>query len=111
MHRMTVMLFVCLAGCQEQSPVPLEKSSQETLTLKGHTHWISSVSFSPDGTRLASASNDNSVKLWDAATGQELHTLKGHTVPVACVCFGPDGTRLASASFDRTAKVWDVSAQ
>jgi hypothetical protein len=67
-----------------------------------------SVAFSPDGTRLASASDDQTVKLWDAATGQELRALKGHTSTVRSVAFSPDGTRLASASEDRTVKLWDV---
>src|SRR5207244_783346 len=62
--------------------------------------------FSPDGKRLASASFDKSVKVWDAQTGQELFTLHGHTDYVYSVVFSPDGKRLASASFDKSVKVW-----
>ncbi|KAF2266729.1 hypothetical protein CC78DRAFT_124362 [Lojkania enalia] len=47
-------------------------------TLKGHTRWVTSVAFSPQGDRLASASADHTVRLWDANTGQPLQTLKGH---------------------------------
>ena len=56
------------------------------------------MAFSPDGQRLASASHDGTVKVWDAATGQETLTLKGHTGVVSSVAFSPDGKRLASAS-------------
>src|SRR5262249_59415727 len=64
--------------------------------------------FSPDGTRLATASGDQTVRLWDARTGQELLVLKGHTGTVCSVCFSPDGTRLATASADQTARLWDA---
>ena len=67
------------------------------------------MSWSPDGTRLATGSADGTAKVWDAAGGRELLTLKGHTGLVWSVSWSPDGTRLATGSSDGTAKVWDAA--
>ncbi|KAK0627874.1 WD40-repeat-containing domain protein, partial [Immersiella caudata] len=71
-------------------------------TLEGHSKWVDSVVFSPDGQRLASGSaldSDNStIKIWDAATGQCLQTLVTEWHRVYSVAFPPDGQRLASGS-------------
>jgi WD40 repeat protein len=66
------------------------------------------VAFSPDGTHLATASRDNSARVWDAATGQQ-RLLLSHGHFVEWVAFSPDGTRLATASLDKTTRVWDAA--
>ena len=83
-------------------------TGQESVVLKVHTHVVSSVAFCPDGKRLATASLDRTVKVWDAATGQESLTLKGHTNDIVSVAFSPDGQWLASAGRDDTLKLWDA---
>jgi hypothetical protein len=66
------------------------------------------VVFRPDGKRIVSGSDDNTLKVWDAENGQEVLTLKGHTESVEGVAYSPDGKRLVSGSHDNTLKVWDA---
>ncbi len=67
------------------------------MTFTGHGKPVSGVTVSPDGSLLATASGDLTVRLWDAATGEGLRSLRGHTAWVDAVAFSPDGTLLASA--------------
>ena len=78
-------------------------------TFYGHTGGVLSVAFSPDGKRIVSGSEDQTLKVWDATTGQETLTLKGHTGAVQSVAFSPDGKRIVSGSDDQTLKVWDAT--
>jgi len=75
--------------------------------LRGHADAILAADLSPDGTTLATASYDRTVRLWDLATGRESRTLKEHTDAVHAVAFSRDGSRLATAGADRTVKVWE----
>ncbi|MEH2319147.1 nSTAND1 domain-containing NTPase, partial [Nostoc sp.] len=83
-----------------------ESFGKENKTLTGHTARVRSVSFSPDGKMMASASDDNTVKLWNRYSGKQINTLTGHTARVRSVSFSPDGKMMASASDDNTVKLW-----
>lgn len=75
----------------------------------GHTDTVYSVAFSPDGKTLASGSADNTIILWDTATGQYKQTLTGHKRAVYSIAFSPDGRTLASGSWDKTIILWDTT--
>ncbi len=80
----------------------------ELVVQTGHSGWVYSVAFSPDGKLLASGSSDQTIKLWDAATGTELRSLRGHTYNVEAVVFSRDGKLLVSLSGGNEIKIWNL---
>jgi WD40 repeat protein/serine/threonine protein kinase len=85
-------------------------SGREEFTLWRPETVISSLDFSPDGRRLASANGDGTVRLWDVETGEELPSLRGHTNAVSQAVFSPDGRLLAAGGMDQTARLWDATS-
>ncbi|KAG8768082.1 hypothetical protein FRC12_005772 [Ceratobasidium sp. 428] len=76
--------------------------------LEGHIVGVNSVTFSPDGKCIAAGSSDNTIRIWDAATGAQIDSLHNHTEWVNAVAFTPDGSILVSGSTDMTIKLWNV---
>jgi serine/threonine protein kinase len=90
-------------------PRPLVPPGGE-LRFAGHTDWVLSAAFSPEGQRLLSGSKDKTVRLWDVTTGQETARFEGHTDKVWSVLFTPDGRFVVSGSADRSVRLWDINS-
>ena len=69
---------------------------------------MTSAQFSPDGSRIVTASDDHTARVWDAASGKPLGEPMRHEDDVKSAQFSPDGSRIVTASDDKTARVWDV---
>ncbi|MEA5359161.1 pentapeptide repeat-containing protein [Amycolatopsis sp., V23-08] len=87
-------------------PVPARTSihllTEQSSALRG-------VAYSPDGTHIATASGDNTARIWDTTTGEHQLTLTGHTNEVNAVAYSPDGTHIATASADDSARTWNTT--
>lgn len=79
-------------------------------SFSGHTGWVESVVFRPDGKVIASGSGDRSVKVWNVASGDAVLTLTGHTDVVSSVAFSADGQVLVSGSTDGTVRLWQLAS-
>ena len=103
-------------GCSYVSRVGTEIEILDATTgsllraLRGHRDNVRSLAWTRDSRRLASASEDTTIRVWEVATGKEIHTLWGHSSRVNSVAWSPDQTRLASGSEDGTVKIWDAAS-
>ena len=90
-----------------QTPATIQK--YYIGTLYGHRSYVSSAAFSPDGTKIVSASVDKTIRIWDTNTGKQIGLpLEGHTDSVLDASFSPDGKKIVSSSHDYTIRIWDA---
>jgi WD40 repeat protein len=83
------------------------QSGEVLLSWIAHPEWITDIAWSPDGRRLATASSDNSAKIWDTATGQLIQELRGITRGATVVAWSPDAERVATGSAQGISTIWD----
>ncbi len=95
------------ADALEQASRPLVGTT--LLTFDGHSDWVTAVAWSPDGTYIASASNDATVQVWNSTTGKHICSYNNHTSRVEALTWSPDGTYIASASADTTVQIWQAA--
>lgn len=89
----------------DQKIVIWDASMNKIIEIEAHTDRINDLAFSLDGLKLASASDDGTVKVWDMITGGEIYTISDHEDAVTCVAFSKDGSLIASGSWDNTVMV------
>ncbi|KAF8811648.1 WD40 repeat-like protein [Phlegmacium glaucopus] len=77
--------------------------------LKGHSDWVNSAVFSPDGMHIVSTSYDHTAQIWNTATGECEAELKGHSGIVNSALFSSDGMHIVSTSYDHTARIWNTA--
>jgi WD40 repeat protein len=87
----------------------LEASPQAVRTLSGHGGPVYAVAFAPQSPLAASASADQTIRIWDTSTGNQVRQITGHQGSVYTVAYSPDGTLLASGGADTTVRIWDAS--
>ncbi|MEM9544509.1 MAG: TIR domain-containing protein [Bacteroidota bacterium] len=93
----------------EKKEVEKIKGNYLLTTLKGHTSSVYKCAISPDGKNIVSSSYDNTIKIWELATGRNLATLEGHTDDVLGCAISPDGKNIVSGSYDNTIKIWELA--
>ncbi|MBD2302085.1 serine/threonine-protein kinase [Nostoc sp. FACHB-190] len=113
-----VNIFVILLGLggiwyfqsfPQLNTTAVSENLDQPKTFRGHASDVNAVAFAPNRRIFASGSDDQTIKLWNLATGTEINTLKGHLKWIWAIAFHPDGKILASGSADKTIKLWNLA--
>ena len=96
-------------GWVARGPILEADWSPYVQMLTGHGDPVEAVAWSPDGRHIVSGSLDDTLKIWEAATGSEVRPLTGHGDSVEAVAWSPDGRHIVSGSLDRTLKIWEAA--
>lgn len=99
-----------IKGDHAQARAQAVRAYRKNIALIGHKGAVNFASYSPDGTRVVTASDDGTAKIWDTSTGKETLTLTGHAGALKTATFSSDGAYILTASDDATVKIWDANA-
>ena len=94
-------------------PVDAIEVTPSEIAVLGHDDYVNSAAFSPNGSRIVTASSDKTARIWDAASAKEIAVLRGPSSVYSLVisaAFSPDGSRIVTASWDTTARIWDAAS-
>ncbi len=108
---LSLLLAACSTATLPATMTPTSAGERPAMisAYHGHSSAIFAVAWSPDGSRIASGANDNTVQVWDAHTGRMLLRYTEHLGTVYSVAWSPDGTRIASSSDDATVQIWNAT--